>query len=400
MKRINTSNTGFYGKCKNFSSIISKEILAIFTLLIFSSMNISAQFTERYWEDGSLTWEDDFLVLDTADVNAENYFTYYLDYYYGKLKQKDTVFYYFKAENFTDGDSIRALDIDTSKSLLTYYQTIFDISELHKRRLQNDFFQTNFFYAPNKLDLTYDNTESDVLLFSEETKSGSDIDEMQRWADSIQLLINGEGNKTLPKYTLSNNAFSSNIGLGYTKYNSEIEDYIKGSVFFKLGFTYLYKKWFVNLDGTISTSKLKKEIQGKYLWLVNDKVQQYNIFLNTGFDFRIRRFQFSPYVGIGIHGHYLSYTESDIETNLEGNVYFSPQVGMNFDYFFKINTFFNRSSQDYYQYSSSPSVESHGLRLNINYIPVKYDKLLVGNASPINFSLSYITFFRKVTTKI
>lgn len=368
--------------------------------MIMISISLNAQFIERYWEEGDLSWSE-FKRVDTSEIKTASYFTYYLDYYLAFEKRKDTTFYFFKAENFTDRNALTVADQFADSTFLAYHQLLFDISELAKRRMQKSFFSQGkiLINANTLLDEAYDAAEEDIAQMNEDTNFGLEISGLKEWRDSITDLIQKTGDGYIPSYALKNNGFGAHIGLGGTIHNGGIKDYVKSPVFFKLGVNAHFKKIFTGLDFTFGNGKATRDTEGRLEWKVDDNVRQYNIMANAGYVMNSGRIQFIPYIGGGMSGYQYYFVDDFEESFTEGRVILAPQIGAYLDFFFYKRANFNRIYHAYYNTTPDRAVESHGIRLNFSFTPVSFSGPLNASGNIYQISANYVFHNRNMTVK-
>lgn len=359
--------------------------------ILVSITTVNAQFIERHWQEGNLSW-DEFRRSDTSEIETASYFTYYLDYYLALEKRKDTVFYFFKAENFTDKNALFVANQFADSNFLEYHQVLFDISELAKRRMQKSFFAGGriLINANTLLDEAYDDAEEDISQMNEDTNFGLEVSRLREWKDSITNLINKTGDSYMPSYTLKNNGFGAHIGFGGTIHSGGIKNYVKPPVFFNLGVNAQFKKIHTSLDFTFGSGKAIRDTEGKLLWKKDDDVRQYNIMANAGYVINMGRIQFTPYIGGGISGYQYYFIDDFEESFTEGRGSLVPQAGAYLDLFFYKKANFNRIYHTYYNTTPDRSVEAHGIRLNFSFTPVNFSGPLNASGNIYQISVNYV----------
>jgi hypothetical protein len=351
-----------------------------------------AQFSERYYEEGPLSW-DEFKKVDTSQITGASFFTYYMDFYYAKEKRNDTTFYFFKGENFTDRNSMAVVEDFIDSTFLNYHQLLFDISELARRRMQHSFIGTTQYVinANTLLDQAYDEAEENILKMNEDTRYGINIERLQHWKDSIQFLLEAKGNQYFPKYSLSNSSFGAHVGIGFSAFNSNMKDYFNSPTFLNLGFNYQQKKWFTGLALTFGSTTSNQQLVGKdnLLWLKDSDVRHYQVMANVGYLFSSKRFQWIPYTGLGLSGYQFYSFNEFAETVTEGNSRFVPQIGFYLDFVIANKASFNREYQAYFNGSPESSIESHSIRLNFSFTPITYKGIAPGRGDVFQISANY-----------
>jgi hypothetical protein len=369
-----------------------KTIYSLLICLLIVQIQATAQFSERYYEEGPLSWEE-FKKVDTTQLKGASFFTYYIDFYFAKEKRNDTTFYFFKGENFTDKNTMAVVEQFVDTPFLQYHQLLFDISELARRRMQQAFIGTNTYVinANTLLDQAYDEAEENINKMNEDTRFGIDQTRLDHWQDSIQNLISLKGSQYFPKYALSKSSFGAHVGLGGSLMNQEMREYINPPAFFGLGINYQYQKLFTGLGITFGSTSSNQQVigQGNNLWLKDSDVRHYQVMANFGYLLKARRVQCIPYAGLGLSGYQFYRFNEFAETVSEGNSRFAPQLGFYLDFVLSNRASINREYQAYFNGSPENSVESHSIRLNFSFTPITYKGIAPARADIMQISANY-----------
>jgi hypothetical protein len=103
-------------------------------------MGVMAQENQKNWRDGKLSWLD-FSEKETNQGVSE--LKYFLGYKADKLKFGDTTVFRIKAEAYMDKKLSWINPAFKEEQYLRFNQVIFDIIEIHRRRLQVELDKAN-----------------------------------------------------------------------------------------------------------------------------------------------------------------------------------------------------------------------------------------------------------------
>ncbi len=274
-----------------------------------SAHNMYAQFvnpTERKWEKGPLTWND-FQVRHEPDNSL-----YYSDLSatlggtYEKKRDGNLVYYNYTVNNVMYPDiSWYDPDICTDWTL-RYEQTRFDIMEVFRRIIQNQY------YNDKLMNLTrLGNTDSlseTIRTFDRESKYGTDTLVVEKYEREYHKKLDSIAFRPLPGPIVKtkHNGVGWTLGPDMEYFLTQVPENLSFSSGFGLGIDFYIKRWLVGLDvsygyaGALESDNFYYDPEYDYSWKKGRRVSTFK----PGFTFGYKildnnRWTVMPMIGIG-----------------------------------------------------------------------------------------------------
>jgi len=240
------------------------------TLLLFSfilSIPCFGQSSDRLWEEGELTW-DDFkgepfrLSPNSSELN------YQMSYFPTKKRINNTTYLIYQTKNYINPNTSWVKESDKSFRLLRYNQVIFNILELHRRRLQAELQQVSqAFEAAEKFRTIYQNSTYEIRQFQDGTEMGTDASAIKLWDQMIDEKLKDYPIEWIPEVSERNFGIGLNAGFGTGVLTGAFSDFFRPSFNFIFGFDLAYKNTTLFLNGTVARSKVKRDFtEDGLLW--------------------------------------------------------------------------------------------------------------------------------------
>jgi len=364
-----------------------KQALIIF--LVFISYHCLSQDNERLWEQGKLTW-DDFQAEPLFSSPNDSELSYQLSYSTTRTKSADTVILKFKTKNYINPKISWIKESQKSEKLLRYNQVIFNIIELNRRKLQYDLHRIESVYQSESVFNTHnENLNYDLRLFYEKTKSGNNLSDLDSLENKISRKLEANPLEIIPEFTEKNLGFGFNLGLGTGLFSGTINEYLSPTFNFIYGFDIAYKNAILFLNGSLSSSKVKRQFtENQLLW--NEGIKTNIAILDVSLGYALvdnAKHKLTPYAGMGVFE--VSVAENEGEAFNDHRITdFGLIYGLNYDFKFRKSLRFTPAP---YANGYREKTENN-IRARLYITHPNFENM---NGTSINLAISY-SFFGKI----
>ncbi|WP_026775892.1 hypothetical protein [Polaribacter sp. Hel_I_88] len=277
---------------------MKKHFLLI--ILFACSFSINSQEYRKFWEDGKLTWED---FQGKPNQNNPTYLAYVLMYQTDKKVINDITYFGVFSDAYIDKSLSYVHNNLKDEHHLNYNQVIFNIVEIHKRKLQKRIYTIDNIFNINSLfSDTKNQLEGEILNFQEEGSYGIQKDVTEKWLLKTTQLLASTNIFEIPDYRKSNWTYGLYGGVDFGVYGNEYSEIFNNTIALSLGFEFSYKKVFMGLNMNITNSKLNKDLVDDTLIIPKGEKSTISV-LNGYFGYPVyesKKFRILPFVGYGV----------------------------------------------------------------------------------------------------
>lgn len=295
---------------------MNKNVLIATLFLLLPLVGMSQQGV-RYWEKGPLTWND-FSVVNKSIGAEHSYLEFGLDVVYrkqelesGSIMVNTAVAYANKEMSWVDANF-------RTPAQLRYNQVVFNIAELHRRRLQvvvDTGGAVNMDYYMRLL-------THEVDSFCRLSNYGNDTAEVLWWEQEIRRQMDSITPLMVEKHTLANKvegmrpdgSFGMSMGLGTKFFFGDIYHLFapSGGFYFDMyggGGRHVFTCGFYIGGGRCKPDSIMTVDTSNTLYW-NDKIMTIDLHVDYGYSVvSNRRLTLTPFVGYGLQGVYYSTTD-------------------------------------------------------------------------------------------
>jgi hypothetical protein len=279
--------------------MIKNFLSPILLFLLFSS--VTAQTDDfKYWSDGKLTWGDfkgdpGFPLLD---CELKYFLTYKTEY----QKINDIRVYRIVANSYADRNLSWAKPYKKTDQNLEYFQVVFDIVELHKRKLQENLDRLDGVYlAEDQLHSTLNSCEKMLAIFRAESNQGADTTVVQKWQKNIQTELNGITDHGIPVFERRNFGYGGHFGFGTGINTGTLGNFFPSTFNFIFGFDLAYRDVTLFLNATLANSKAAMFYDGEISIPEGERATVAILDFSLGYPVLNRsKFKLTPFAGVGI----------------------------------------------------------------------------------------------------
>ena len=257
----------------------------------------------RRWEQGKLTW-DDFTKLENGSKNSASLF-YFITYDASHQKVHDTMINHLVVDAYSDRDS-STVDVRLANSReLHYQQVIFNMVELQSRNLQQTL---NRLRRQSEIDSCLRNgmnrLEKEIERFKTVSRQGADSLVVQRWADSVQWLLEQTPDRleSVPLFQPALFGFGAGVGIGSHLYTGSLQEYFRPKAEVHFGLEFALGRTELLLHAGLGGTAVKMDslpIPGER-WSSTDHLELCQLSVACGYRIWDRgKLQIMPFVGYG-----------------------------------------------------------------------------------------------------
>lgn len=272
----------------------------VFIILFAISSTINSQEYRKYWNEGKLTW-DDFQAQPTK--NNPTYLGYVLLYQTDKKVVDDVTYFGIFADAYIDKSLSFVHQNLKDDYHLSYNQVIFNLVEIHKRKLQkriytvDNIFDVNAVFSDSKSQL-----EREVLDFQEEGNYGIQREITDKWLLKTTEELANSSSFEVPDFRKSNWTYGLYGGVDFGVYGDSYSEIFNNTIAMSLGFEFSYKKVFMGLNMSFTNSKLSTDLIDDSLMIPEGEKSTIGL-LNGYFGYPVyetKKFRIVPFAGYGV----------------------------------------------------------------------------------------------------
>lgn len=310
----------------------------IFILLFFSAY-CQAQDTRKYWSEGPLTW-DDFQGLPPDQNRLGSEFNYILSYEFGTNKFRDTTLTKYMAVVYMLKDASWVNLEQQVPNQLRYYQVLFDILEVQRRKFQKDLDRAErLAELPSLFDSYFRTTKGRIDHFEKETNGGQNPGVLATWESKIQNELQALPIQIIPPFLVSNFGIGLHFDLPvFQGLTGPVSGYLSPALGFSVGFEFGWKKMVFIFNDALLFNRVKQDFLTKNNWEKGKILSGSLVELGLGYRCWDRpKYKITPYAGLGFNQ--FSY-RADKNTQEEYSMdSYGPLIGLNVD--FKLGKYIN-----------------------------------------------------------
>lgn len=222
---------------------------------------IKGQHKLKYWNEGRLNWQD---FQERTDETAVSELRYFLGYKTIKRKYNDTIVKRIEANCYIDQTSSWVKEGFKNDTLLLYNQVIFDIVELHKRKLQKELDLITWLNeAESAFDFVYKLCDTEIERCKKECQRGLNYRNILSWHEKINDELSKLSAGYLSIIRHRNLRYGLHLDFGKGFFTESLSHHFHNNNNLFYGFDFSYAKVFLQLDGGLSVARVKKDYQGK-----------------------------------------------------------------------------------------------------------------------------------------
>ena len=303
---------------------------------LFLSTRLMAQEYQKDWRDGKLTWQDFSEKVTNQGISELKYF---LGYNAEKQKYGYTTVLRNKAKCYMDKNLSWINPTYKTEQYLRYNQVIFDIVEIHCRRLQFELDRVNSLYEiEGKFNYIYTSFNNEIDKFNQESNGGQNVSIIDFWEKKISNELKFQPDNKIPEFENRNFGYALHAGFGSAFFTGSLGEHFAPTFNFMFGFDFAYKKSIFYLNGTLAGTKVKKDYISDKSWYESQRAKVAIMDVSYGYALiDNERIKLSPFVGLGI----TEFTGENMDDKENGLriVDYNMIFGINTDY--KIRTRLN-----------------------------------------------------------
>lgn len=281
-------------------TILMKQVLLL--VLIIAGNQSFGQTSERLWETGKLTW-DDFQGEPFFSSSNASELNYQLSYSTTKKKVNDTTLLVFQTKNSIKPNLSWVKAAYKTEALLRYNQVLFNILELHRRRLQKTLHRIeNIYMAEEKFRTLYEACNYEIRRFQEETNLGTDIAALESWENRMEKELEATPYELIPAITDRRFGYGFNVGFGSGTFTRTLADHFTPTFNVVYGFDIAFKNTILFLNATLAGNKVTSTFtEDELIWPADIKTRVAILDISLGQTILDNaKHKLTPFMGFGI----------------------------------------------------------------------------------------------------
>jgi len=295
--------------------------------LFFVSLSL-AQSHKRHWHEGALRLDE----FSTHDSISSHYkpIPVLIDYHLYKVKMGDTLVDKYQVYCYTHKENICLSTQENTSFNIRYQQLVFDIAELHKRKLQanlNQLIQHNI----DQCIQNHNNEHQQTLnLFQNNLKT--DSSQLSFWEKKIKDSLANSPLDPIPKFHKSKIGIGAMFGINSMMTSNTFSDFVSIKPGIVLAFEIGYKNLFFNYLYQNNNGIVNKyyEQKNEFTLLKGGNISYENHDILLGYQIlKSKKWGISPIIGIGKCNFTIPKMFLQNKMVISSNNY---EVGVNFEY--------------------------------------------------------------------
>lgn len=254
----------------------------------------------RPWEDGPLSW-DDFRTIQPYDDTTASKLVYWWKPGTVKEKYGNLVVQKIVVTNYFDRAHSWAAPEYRSDIRLKYNQTIFNIAELYKRKLQLEY-DLSFPASIEPMMQFYNRSAGDAIEeFQRKVSFGRDSLAIEGCARKVEAELSDYQGTDIHFFSCRDFGYGIYFGIGTMFPFGETARYFSPNVSFLFGFEFAYRRSSWYLGASVGPGKVREEIPGNSLWKASDSYASSN--LDVFYRYALVDndwWKIGPFAGVGI----------------------------------------------------------------------------------------------------
>ena len=356
--------------------------LIALTCFIFAAAAFANAFDHREWSDGKLTWKD-FQEEESEKKISE--LSYYFGFNSDNYSMNDTMIYHYKAIAYVNQKESWVDPDHKNQKTLEYNQTIFDIIEYHRRKLQYEFHRVS---SESVLRYNYnyvkDDMTNEIEEFQEESQYGRIHSVVREWSEEYNEKLEESKGMNKLKFKDPLYGIGMNISVGRNAFTGSLNDNLTPGYGFILGFDFSFKRSMVFLNMTLGSVGLDYDYSGVTDWFNNDNPNFSIIDISYGYSIiNNTSLRLTPFAGLGITELSESKQESGDPYNIiDYNIVFGINTDLKFFRFLRLQPDPILGSKNYGEVSG---------RLRLYVTRTNYYSDLKGYSINLGLGISYFS---------
>ncbi|KAA9327417.1 hypothetical protein [Adhaeribacter soli] len=226
---------------------------------------------QKQWEKGRLTISD-FQGRPPKNTDQQSALDYQLGYLPEKSYKDDTTIFWLHTYSYMDQYRSWFRTGEKDETLLKYNQAVFNLIEVHDRRLQSELYRIrNISQAKPILNRLSDQLDFEISRFAEQTRNGQDAIGVQQYLVYTENQLLTIPKEEWPPLRRSKISYAVNGGIGYSASSGDIGRYFRNPMNLVAGVDVGYKKAALLLNATLGfteTNQAFTRLQTQY-WETN-----------------------------------------------------------------------------------------------------------------------------------
>ena len=265
----------------------------------FAFISIANAADFREWSGGKLNWED---FQEKENANKISELSYQFGFRSDNYNRNDTIFYHYKAIAYMNPQDSWVDPAHKNPKTLEYNQTVFDIIEYYRRKLQ---YELNRSYSENLVNYNFNNFKKDMNLeiedFKQASQNGSNYGVVQKWSEEYKEKL--ENTKTMDELKCKDPLYGIgvNVSLSRNTYTGSLNSKLTPGFGFLIGFDFAVKRSVLFLNFTLSSTNIDYDYSGMTNWFNNDNPLLTVIDISYGYSvINNKSLRLTPFAGLGI----------------------------------------------------------------------------------------------------
>lgn len=274
--------------------MLKNTLITIF--FISQIFNLEAQPNLKHWKEGPLDWSDFYEVNDKVGVCE---LEYNIGFTKGKQISNNTKVKRYEAECYINKSLCWVNKDFKTEQYLIYNQVIFNIAELHRRKLQSELDKITWLgEAKDVLERATVDCNIEVNSFKVESKKGQDINTIMVWALQTENKLYQIVDNGIPAFRKMNFGVGFHGGYSIGYFTGSLGNYFSQANNLIFGMDIDYKNSILFIAPTLGRNRVTQNYQ---MW--EKGLETSYVIIDVSYGYAVinnRKLRLTPFIGLGI----------------------------------------------------------------------------------------------------
>lgn len=307
-------------------------LVSVLVVLLFSGSLGQSSNKEgtKKWNSGELIWEDFKGISQEGDTAS--HFEYKLGSRYQRKKINDTTIIYYEAYAYFDQENSWVIEEKKSDTLLLLNQLLFDLVEVHRRKMQAMYDSVvHPLFADSLATVIQVELEQEISALEQEFIQAENHSFITSKSDVINRKLDNYTISNIPSFTKHHFGYGLNASFSFLSFNNSLGSKFTNGTAVNIGMDFQYKKLMFGILGSVGWNKVKKDFtDGELEWKKGFNTGLVMLESTFAYDIQLDKTHLKPFIGGALFE--IAAISSSSEFADHNYVAYRPTLGLIVDY--------------------------------------------------------------------